>query len=764
MTHLKLRNLLINTLKKVKFLLLSLSLVQMQLVYSQDLDQIQKIKDEALKQVDFSDNLMTIINEKGSEPVSLTQNDREALKLLGYSDDEINTLQNKDLFDKNERDKFLGRVDQYADKKNNEIYQGTEETLIPGLASAVIGLGFASLFGVVVGIKCRNQPSALAFAGTSAAWAGLEMMIWKGYQVEMDDIQTLMDATKIPDKISKNVTEMRSIIQKLEADIKTANASNYDQILQKNKKELNRLKEMALSLRDYLNKAKDSQFGAVRSIQQSLELAAETTEKKSKNAKVAAIGFTAAAGVATAETFKAFGDGGKCFGSKSVFNQATQKILDFIIPSAHAKFANIGDLDKIGIPLGAGLGAAYLHFEKSFADKVFNSAPTRAAVFLAMAALAYYASTKLKEASEFLRKQANEMNVFATSIENALNNLNAGFDSVQEIINEIKNQLLPAYDELVENLKNSEEIKNAISEVKDKINSTDTQALTEDIKQMISSEVSENEQSINEGIQKAKSELSQIDSSEYKLPQTTFHPILDFLFTDAYASHPGFQVKPSCFKRSRYYLKMDEDCSCLKNKTCMKTHFPERFKLSRTGDFIKLATQFAHSSSQANNYILSGRPDVGLKIYKKISATTSQVEKKSIGLLYTKVSKSISPKGILNLTTSAKKITEPALADYFKKRKLKPAPQQTMSKLIRKTSPTKADTQKRNLLISLQEKARQAKRLGNQSLQNQTILVSKRQNTADYNYSDQTIIEDSSVDIFMMIKRRYMKVHADGRL
>lgn len=196
----------------------------------------------------------------------------------------------------------------------------------------------------------------------------------------------------------------------------------------------------------------------------------------------------------------------------------------------------------------------------------------------------------------------------------------------------------------------------------------------------------------------------------------------------------------------------------------MKTHFPERFKLSRTGDFIKLATQFAHSSSQANNYILSGRPDVGLKIYKKISATTSQVEKKSIGLLYTKVSKSISPKGILNLTTSAKKITEPALADYFKKRKLKPAPQQTMSKLIRKTSPTKADTQKRNLLISLQEKARQAKRLGNQSLQNQTILVSKRQNTADYNYSDQTIIEDSSVDIFMMIKRRYMKVHADGRL
>ena len=104
MTHLKLRNLLINTLKKVKFLLLSLSLVQMQLAYSQDLDQIQKIKNEALKQVDFSDNLMAIINEKGSEPVSLTQNDREALKLLGYSDDEINTLQNKDLFDKNERD------------------------------------------------------------------------------------------------------------------------------------------------------------------------------------------------------------------------------------------------------------------------------------------------------------------------------------------------------------------------------------------------------------------------------------------------------------------------------------------------------------------------------------------------------------------------------------------------------------------------------------------------------------------------------------
>ncbi len=733
--------------------------------YAESVD-LSSIKKEVLQQVDFSQNLQDIINGHASKPLHLSENDKEALKLLGYSDQEINSLTLGDLGDKEEQNKLNQRVNSYANKKNSEISEGVEKDVVPGLASAVIGLAFSSLLGVVIGMKCSNQPSALVFAGTSAAWAALEMMIWKGYKINMKDIETLMNATEIPAKITKDVEEMKAIVKSVESDIRNTSADNYDTVFARNKDKLKKLKEKAQSLREYLNRAKDSQFGAIRRIQESLELAAETSEKKSKNAKIAAIGFTTAAGVATAETFKAFGDGGKCFAKTDSFNyKIINDLISIFIPTAHAAFANVADLDKIGIPLGAGLGAAYVHFEKSFANQIFNSAPSRAAIFLSMAGIAYYASVKLKKASEFLYKQAREMDVFATSVEEGLTKVNNGFDSIQDLIYEIKDGLLPAYNQLVENIKNNEKLQKVISSIKAEANNVVNSVSTSDVEELVKKELSENEGEIQATIDKGKNELGNISSSEYLSKSVSYFDYLDFLIPSATASFTGLSLKPSCFKRGRYYPVMDDDCSCKKGNRCMSSRFPSKINLKVKGDFINLVTKTGFNVSQANDFILSGNPKHGLAMYKKLSSRTSKIEKSSLALL-NKKSKLINSKGILTLVKKIRNSTKEGLGEYYRSSRGRP------SSLASGAIKIPIEQREKEILSPVLEKLRDdirvAKKLGNSSLSRFNIESiprgSNNMNEDAYNYAQETIISDPSVDIFMMIKKRYMQVHADGRL
>lgn len=731
---------------------------------------LSPLKDEVLKQVDFSENLQGIINGHASTPLSLSENDIEALKLLGYSDDEIASLTIGDLGNRDEQQKLGQRVSTYANKKNSEIEQGVKEDVIPGLASAVIGMGFSALLGVMIGVKCRNQPSALVFAGTSAAWAALEMMIWKGYQINMKDINTIMNATEIPTKITKEVREIKRIISDIENDIKKSTAGTYDTILERNEDKLKKLKDKAKSLRNFLNRSKDSQFGAIRRIQESLELAAETSEKKSKNARIAAIGFTTAAGVATAESFKAFGDGGKCFKGKiGLHHKILNDVMSMIIPLAHAGFANVSDLDKIGIPLGAGLGAAYLHFEKSFADKIYNSAPSRAAIFLGMAGFAYFASVKLKKASEFLHKQAREMDIFATSVENGLSNMNAGFDSVQGLINEIKDGLLPAYEKLVENIKNSEEIQEALANLKDQASNVSTSVSTAEVEGLIKNELSENEAQIQSTIDEGKDEINAIDSSEYSLKGVSYLDFLDFLIPSAIASFGGLSIKPSCFKRGLRFPSMDEDCSCLSRNRCMSSRFPSQLKLKRKGAFVNLVTQSAFATTKANDLILTGKPKHALAIYKKLSSNTRKIEQNSLTLMNRKISKKYNSKSILNLTKLIRNSTKEGLKDYFSHSKRKPLSLATSG--IRGTfnREQKGLGNYSNPVIErLKNDIKKAKKMGNTSLAKfdiNSISPSSEENSeSTYNYDQETIIRDPSVNIFMMISKRYMQVRARGRL
>ncbi len=732
-------------------------------------DSVSALKTQALKQVNFSQNLKDIINGHASAPLSLSDNDKEALKLLGYSDNEIASLTISDLGDKEQQQLLSQRVNNYANKKNTEITQGVEKDVVPGLASAVIGLAFSSLLGVVIGVKCSNQPSALVFAGTSAAWAALEMMIWKGYKINMKDIETLTNATTIPNKMTKEVEEMKAIIASIEKDIKNSSEDTYESALSRNEEKLKKLKQKAQSLRDYLNKAKDSQFGAIRRIQESLELAAETSQKKSKNAKIAAIGFTAAAGVATAESFKSFSDGGKCFTSGMSYQRILiNKLLGLWVPSAHAAFANVADLDKIGIPLGAGLGAAYIHFEKTFANKIFNSAPSRAAIFLAMAGIAYYASMKLQKASEFLRKQANEMDVFATSVEEGLSKLNSGVDSVQSLIYEIKDQLLPAYDELVESIKNNEDIQETLEGIKGQVADAKEQALSADVQALIGKELSDNEKEIGETIEKGKSELSDIDSSEYvtkKITSLDFLDMMEFFIPTAHAAYGGLRVTPSCFKRGRSLPVMDEDCSCLKKRRCLSSRFPSLLKIKKKGAFVELVTQNAFKASKASDLILSGKPRHGLLLFKKLAPDTQKIEKSSLALLNSRVSKTYNPQSVLKLTKVIRNSTKEGLGDYFQKSKGSPVSLASVPLKIPSKNKSNRDKVYTNPILSrLKKDVEKAKSLGNLSVAGFQVKRAPREDNGGYDYAQETIIRDPNVDIFLMIKKRYMQVRADGRL
>ena len=381
-----------------------------------------------------------------------------------------------------------------------------------------------------------------------------------------------------------------------------------------------------------------------------------------------------------------------------------------------------------------------------------------------MAGIAYYASTKLTEAAKFLKKQSSEMDTFATSIEGVFDKVNLGYDAAIELINEIKSSLLPSYNELIDNLKNNEAIKNTLAELKGQASKVDTTEISDKVKELVNEEINQNQSDIQESINEGKAKLQEIGASEYLSKTVSFLEGLDFLFSDAHAAFKGLAIKPSCFKRGRRFPVMDEDCKCRRNRSCMTSRLPESLKLKRRDDFVVLATKNALSLSKANDYILSGRPREGISIYKKLAPMAPKVEKSSMALLYNKKSKFYSEKNILNLTDSIRKSTKEGLGTYLSHNQkemgayLKPVQISNSSK----GSDGPADI----VLEKLRGDILTAKNLGNPSFVDLKIEAAAREDSGEdvYNYSQETIIRDPSIDIFQMIKKRYMQVHADGRL
>lgn len=743
---------------------------------SDDLSSMTKDERVALENIEVSENLQNMANNfsEGVRP-ELTDNDRVALKLLGYSDAEIDNLSLATIQDEGERDKFTNRLGRYANKKGNEIETGVTQDLVPGLASAVIGLAFASLLGVVVGVRCYNQPSALAFAATSGAWVALEMMIWSGYQIRMKDIETLQNATKIPEYVDKKIAKVRKIIESLERDFKAQNLSDFEAFLESKSSEIDELKAIAKEVRSYLKTAKDRQFGALRSLQESIVLAAETSKKKARNAKVAAIGYTASAGLAAAEGFNLFSGGGKCMvgnqqtllmdkNPTSLLGMALWKLL----PSAQAGFASIGDLDKIGIPLGGGLAAAYLGFEKKFADKIFESAIGRGVIFLAMAGLAYLASTKLEKASQFLEKQANEMDIFVTSVEEKLSTLNASFPDGAELIRELKENLLPEIQEIAQSLKDKEEeLKNRLIEEGSSqlANLNDQQ-----IKDLINAEekfsLSDIEKSLNS---LPSAPMSDLDSSDFSGKLTTWNMLIDSLIVSAYASPRKFtnQTPLSCFQRTRTYLLADEDCSCRAQNRCMKSQYPNNIKMKQKTEFGFFSYKMGSLVSQSSDYIFHGQAMNGLKGFSKAGNLTAKMDLNTRKFLSQKMGKKIDNKVTAKMIAGAFDTIKPGLKDYFKGNKsvARLSPQISSNYIKTNRGKLVSPKQERNALrASLQKRLQFAKSLGNKSLLGFSPSSNNTEKKEIYDYSKESITRDASKNIFQVIKKRYLIIQSQGRL
>lgn len=764
------------------------------------LNDLTVAEQEALKNIEISDGLQNAANNYAENVrPELTENDRKALQLLGYSDQEIDQLSLAALSDKEERDKFKNRLNRYASNKSSELEEGVMNDLVPGLGSAVLGLAFASLLGVVVGVRCFNQPSALAFAATSGAWIALEMMIWKGYQIRMDDIETLQNATKIPEKVGAKVNKVKKIIKDLESEFKKQNpqdAGSFEEFLANNQEKVDELKVIAEEVRGYLKTAKDRQFGALRSIQESIALAAETSKKKSRNAKVAAIGYTAAAGVATAEAANVFNLGGACesaFGagnsSSGVFSSGHHMVIALVLKlmmtDTHAGFASIGDLDKIGIPLGGGLAAAYLGFEKTFADKIFTSATGRALVFLAMAGMAYLAYSKLAKAAVFLEKQANEMDIFVSAVEDKLNHLKATFPDGAELIRELKEELLPEIQDILNGInEKQDDIKAALEKegsrlVDEKIGELglSKEDLENQVKEQVKNEIKFDQNDIvNELKGVSNSQMGDLDASDFAGRLTTWQKIERFFIPEAIAAKKGFQKSSpiSCAVRTRGYVALDDDCSCVAKKKCLQSRYPKKLRVAPSNEFGSFAAQLGSLVSAGSDQIFHGRPDKGLRAFEKAGSLYTKMDLNTRKFLSQKVGKKIDRRVTARLMARGYQSIRPALPDFYrgqgKKKSATLNPKLSKNVIRNNTQKLMSPREQRSALkASLRNKLALAKELGNKSLQGYQVKQAPQSlgaglGSSSYNYAKEAIVRDSNKDLFELIKKRYLIIQSQGRL
>lgn len=767
---------------------------------AEQINNLTQEEQDALKNLNVSDNLQEAANDFTSNiKPEFTETDREALKLLGYSDQEIDQLSLQSLSDGDEQDKFKSRLNTYANNKGKEIEAGVMNDLVPGLGSAVLGLAFASLLGIVVGVRCYNQPSALAFAGTSAAWVGLEMMIWKGYQINMDDINTLQNATKIPQYVEKKIARVKKIIGDLETEFKKQDpkelAEGFESFLADNKEKVDELRGIAEEIRGYLKTAKDRQFGALRSIQESIALAAETSKKKSRNAKVAAIGYTAAAGLAAAEAFNVFNAGGTCVGKATpetpgtgylpkLHHSIVGLLVKLYLQESYAGFASVGDLDKIGIPLGGGLAAAYLGFEKTFADKIYSSPTGRGLVFLAMAGIAYLAYSKLEKAAAFLEKQANEMDIFVSAIEDKLSKLNASFPDGAELIRELKEELMPEVEEILNGLADKEgEIKDLLKKegdrlVDEKIGELglSKEELEKQVKEQVNSELQFTQNDIAKELQGASSSImSELNTSDLSGRLTTWQQIENYLIPEALAATPGFKHKTpvGCVVRTRGYVRLDEACNCRGIKKCIKTRYPTKLKMAKNNEFGAFSYKLGSLVAMGSEQIFNGRPDRGVKVFQKAGSLYSKMELNTRKLLSQKVGKKIDHRVTARMISSGFHQLKPGLPDFYRGQgKMESAsinPKLSNNILKNQTRNLMSNRDQRSALkASLRNKLALAKKLGNKSLQDYRIQEKVsggiHHGKDKYNYSKEAITRDSTKDIFMLIKKRYLIIQSQGRL
>ena len=452
-----------------------------------------------LRETKIVDNLKNkVIDASLGDYVELTRDEKKLLNRIGMPKEEIDSI---DLLNNPEegQEKITKSINNFVEDEKKEAKNMAMQSAIPGLGSSIIGLTFSAFLGPLVLIKCRTQPSALVFGGTSIAWIGLEMMSWNNYKFEYEKLTKLGDVkgiTKDGKKLSSKVIRLyEEIKQDVESSVESSEMDSFDTAKVAIDKNLSsaqgKIEELRVAVKEFqveFQKFSDTQISTLETLKKSIVLIKDNTKIKSRNATFAAIGFATASGLAFAEQFNMIGPpGGKCLAPNTSERSSNNRLLDafnWIIPSAHAdmKKTAMANFDKIGIPIGAGLLVAYLAFKAKFLNPIYASGTSRGITFGVMAAIAGIAAWKMKKFVKYLEEKIEILEELIITLkrrldktEDLLSRADKFMDFVGSVIIPQAKNFLEQADSLVKETENmisenevlKEQVENKINDLKE---------------------------------------------------------------------------------------------------------------------------------------------------------------------------------------------------------------------------------------------------------------------------------------------------------
>jgi hypothetical protein len=600
--------------------------------------------------------------------IQITDSEKVVLKHMGLTPEEINELS------ENPIDGIKNIKPKVSNFLENEKKKGLEvlnTEVIPGFATSLTSMAFASFLGITLVLKCRSQPSAMVFSGASALWIASELANWNGYKIKIDNIDKFgtpnEDLAAEQEKLMIKIKELSLKVNKLIKDLKVSadilrevkTLDDLDKL--KDNTEGTQLKLIVtevLSLRENIKILKaqykvffDEQYLNYKQVFDSMDQIKETTKTKARNTKLAATGFALASALAFAEHFNIIKGNGACFAQ---VERKTQ-FSDLFISTAYAaetvkekeqnKFVKnnlydgktaqisspIANLDKIGILAGGGMAAAYLGFKMKFLNKILASGMSRGIVFGILAGMAYFSGLKLGEFSDYLQEKLTEVEDLRTAISERLHIADKALDDIITFMSYVNLTVIPFIDRYIDKVQ--EDVDDYIDDLPQTLIDQEKDKLLEKVTDEVKDDVKEDIQEIKEELENVptediKSDLEdkvkditlpvsynnqskEINMSELPPKNSFINMLMNTLFQNVTAATPAKQRLTSCYTYANNFLTQDTKCICRKSNSCITFGLPNiKNDDSKLSNFLTSSTQ--KYMSNVNGY-LNGHGDVAMK-------------------------------------------------------------------------------------------------------------------------------------------------------
>lgn len=557
----------------------------------------------------------------------LTDKEKSILKKVGLTEQEVDDIENgKD----GSINKAKPKIQKFLSQEKASAQAALNKEVIPGFASSITSMAFASFLGITLITRCRTMPSAVVFSGASAFWIASELANWNGYKLKVENIDTFgtpnaQHAAEI-EKIMLKIKRLSNNANLLAKDLKGSldilrDVESIDDLEKiKGNGEVKKLKALAievLSIKENIKILKnnfkvyfDDQYLNYKQVYDSINQVKETTDKKAKNTKIAATGFALASALAFAEHFNLIKANGKCFAKHN-----NSHFLDLFIDQAYAakqseKTLQTGtlasNLDKIGILAGVGLGAAYAGFKMKFLDKILASGMSRGVVFGILAGIAYFSGVKLKEFSDYLKEKTTFVDELRTAISERLHLAEKAAGDIVSIMSYVKLTVIPFIEEHFDKIKLN--INDAMEDLpKEQIN---------ELKDKIKEEIKNSKEKVKNKIENTVPNTSLLYRLERRFKNYTevnfiMDKLANSLFPNVSAMKMPSKFQTSCYILTKSFIKEDKACNCSKNNTCLNYKLPQINKSdSKLSSFLsKSANQYM---SNINGH-LNGYGDTAFK-------------------------------------------------------------------------------------------------------------------------------------------------------